>query len=241
MRSAIDLPLLPCRALLFCACSMAPLSATVIILGAGGTSGFNGVGDLGQSFNSLVGPGISLTITASGCATPPCIITSSVTGGQAAGLGFGVHNSGGATDGSGLQELGISPERLTFLFSVPVVVTGFGLEDVDPGNGVVFSRTLPTASTISSITTISTGAPPGSSYSSANATYTSQVLSSAGTEFTFSAGGSGQGIRVRSLSFEAIPEPATYSLLGLGIGPLLLAHIIRQRERSKRVFDRPFR
>ncbi len=204
-------------------CVTTPASATTVILGSGGTIGFNALGNLGNTFTSSASPGISLTITANGCGGAICIITSSATGGGSAGFGFGVHNATSPTDGSGLQELGVFPEQLTFRFSAPVTITGFSLEDVDNGiNGVVFSRTLPTASTISNIPIISTGAPPGSTYDSVNATYVSQTLSSTGTEFTFSAGGSGQGIRVRSISFVEAPEPATYSMGGIGMCLLMV-------------------
>ena len=208
-------------------------SATTIVFGSGGSPGFDGVGDLGNSFSAGVGGGITLTITASGCTTGPCIITSSSVGGGGAGFGFGVNNFGGATDGPNAPELGGPPELLTLLFSSAVTLTGYTLEDVDDGsdNGVIFRRTLPTTVVITSIQNLTDGGtPPGSTYNSAAATYASELLSVSGTQFTVSAS-SGEFIRLRSVSFD-VPEPSSLSLLGLGIA-LLSVSARRERRRIR--------
>lgn len=203
-------------------------SATTITFGSGGSPGLDGVGDLGTSVASGVGGGITLTVTASGCITGPCIITSSSAGGGGAGFGFGVNDAGGATDGAGAPELNGPPELLTLLFSSTVTLTGFTLTDVDDGsnNGVIFARDLPTSLVITSIQNLTDGGiPPGSNYDSAGAAYASETLSVSGTRFTVSAS-TGEFVRLRSVSF-LVPEPSTGLLLGLGIS--LLAGFARWR------------
>lgn len=207
--------------------------AATITFGSGGSTGFNGVGNLGHSISAGVGFGITLTITASGCATGPCIITSSSVGGFAAGFGFGVNSAGGATDGSGAPELNGPPEVLTLRFSSPIVLTGYILEDVDDGsdNGVIFSRTLPTSLTITSIQNLTDGGnPPGSIYDSGESRYTSEMLSVYGTEFTVSAS-SGEFIRLRALSFVEMPEPGAVWITGIGIAFLCM---LWSRDRERR-------
>jgi hypothetical protein len=199
-----------CFCLAFVALALPAHSAT-IVFGSGGSPGFNGVGNLGASITMPVHGSTTLTVLASGCAVGPCIIASSSLGGGSAGFGYGVNNNGGATDGANDPELNGPPEMLTLTFSSPVHLTGFTLEDVDDAsnNGVFFNRVLPSATAIANIQDLTNGlTPPGSVYNASAATYASQPLWVYGTQFSVSAS-TGEYIRLRSVSFEAIPEPGT--------------------------------
>jgi hypothetical protein len=200
--------------------SLGPAQATTIIFGSGGTPGFDGTGDLGPSFFSVIPGGITLTVAASGCGAASCIITSSITGGGSGGFGFGVNVAGGATDGANAPELGGAPEVITLTFSAAVILTGFSLEDVDDSsnNGVVFLRALPSAFTIANIPNLTDGGTPaGSVYNSAASTYASEVFAVTGTQFTVSAS-AGEFIRLRSVSYELlVPEPPAACLVAIGL------------------------
>lgn len=220
-----------CICLALAACVFPAQSAT-IVFGSGGSPGFDGVGNLGNSFTMPVHGAVTLTVLASGCSIGPCIITSSSLGGGSAGFGYGVNNNGGATDGANDPELNGPPEMLTLTFSSPIYLTGFTLEDVDDAsnNGVFFNRVLPSALVVANIQDLTNGlTPPGSVYNSAAATYSSQALWVYGSQFTVSAS-SGEYIRLRSVSFDVVPEPATATTAGLA---LALAAFVAHRRRAK--------